>query len=158
MADAGTLSLSSRNSVAALPVTANYRPMQTFDEPEGEAVVVTALHYRSTAPAQPVLATQPSLSGVILPMSNPSDYAARCLALGIGQRCGQLIATLAHATWFDHLRETAEGPRRGLMRTVSDPWAASRQAALAPHVASVSLPAQPSLAELRAACAIGHDL
>jgi hypothetical protein len=126
-------------------------------EPESEAVVITALHYRSAAP-QLDATPRPSVDGAALQLPKPADYAARCLALGIGQGCGQLIAGMARAKWFAHLRGTTEGPSRQITRTASGPWAASLQGTPAPHVASIALPTRPSPAQIGVARVIGSEL
>lgn len=99
-----------------------------------------------------------SFDGTAFQPSNLVDYAARCLTLGIGQVCGQLVEGMFRATWFSHLQETSEGPTRQVTRTASGSWAASLQNAPAPHVASIVLPAQPSPAETGVACALGREL
>lgn len=149
---------SSIDDVSSPLLVASPWSRSTVWETATEAVLVTSLHYRSAAPERSDLPPHASFDGAALQPSNPADYAARCLAIGIGQRCGQMIEDMVRAAWFGHLSETAEGPTRQITRTASGTWAASLQGTPAPHVASIALPAQPSPAQIGVARALGCEL
>src|SRR4051812_663621 len=57
------------------------------------------------------MAPEVAVAGLALRVPRPTNFAARCLTVGIGPECGRVIDELACAPWFAHLRGTAVGPR-----------------------------------------------
>jgi hypothetical protein len=106
-------------------------------------------------------ADQSTARGLALQVSHPADFAARCLAVGIGLDCGGVIDELACAPWFAHLRGTAIGSC-SLTGKAGCPHEAGflrfLEAMLPLHIASVALPAAPTSAEFDLACELGRFL
>lgn len=118
--------------------------------------VVTTLRYHSAA-KRPAHVVSPTPRGLVIRVPNP-DYAARCVAIGIGAECGEMIAELANAAWFSHLRERCHGPERAADYRTPHDWVFGLEGMPAPHVASIALPAWPRREEVEIACEVGQRL
>ena len=118
--------------------------------------VVTYLRYRSAA-KRPAHIVSPTPGGLVIHVPDP-DYAARCVAIGIGVECSATIAELANAAWFSHLRERCHGPDRAADYRTHDVWVFGLEGTPAPHVASIALPTWPRWAEVEIACELGDRL
>ncbi len=118
-------------------------------------IAFTVLSYLSIGEAEPQRAP-PSSDGFLLDIPTRLDCAAGCLAVGIGGEGGEIVASLAAAPWFSHLRRAAHGPLRGIGRETEGVLSEVLGSMRGPHVVSVALPKRPSQAEVDVACSVGR--
>ena len=120
-------------------------------------VALTVMSYLSIGEkTAPVISPSPNGLSIIVPTA--SDYAASCLAVGVGREGGEMVAALAAAPWFSHLLEGAVGPLGGSGREADNVMADVLGRMRGPHVVSVALPRRPDWSEVEAACAVGRAI
>lgn len=97
-------------------------------------------------------------SGPLLPnVPRPADFAARCLAVGIGTEGGWAIDELSSASWFAHLHRTATKSRCSIQQAGRgrNGLRLLLKAFPTPQIASIALRKAPTSAEISLAYKLG---
>lgn len=123
--------------------------------PYSDPVVFSAMGYLSIDEGA-VPAALPYTGGLSISVPGPSKFALSCLSVGIGDEGRRMVAGLASAPWFSHLRSAAQGPFYETGREGMNMLNGALEQIPGPHVVSVALPCRPDQAEVDAACAVGY--
>lgn len=119
------------------------------------SVAMTVLSYLSIDKTT-VTVAKPSQGRLSITVPAPSKFAISCLAVGIGDKGHRMVAGLASAPWFSHLRRAVRGPSHATGHEITGMLNDVLEHMRGPHVVSVALPNRPNQNEVDAACTVGR--